>query len=375
MKKKSLIIISVLFLSFLITAYVAAEGLLSIQQNIIQVQTDIKGCEYEEYVKKTAESEERIQNLEEQIEQAMRDKETAQNQNDPLGVLRAEAVISNCTEQLKESRRVLSEYILQKDLSFYYVENREGILAKEQAEAEYSLYRSQLEISLYDCQIAYLNDLEAQMQEKLRIEEAKSWRGYSTTFLIQEAETALVQVTSQMETVKARQEFLQEEFRLKGGVVTDVSMGDEIGELREDYLEQFRGNSIQLKYLDNQIQAYTTYLNSMNEADDNYKKAQLQLELAVLNKQQYETDLELYVKEKTLRYKEAKQNVVSTEAEIELQKQKIHDSELLYEKGKITQMMLIELNTELKKLEYERMSFLYEADAAVYVLNHGIEGQ
>jgi len=373
MKKACRFIIPIIIFCIFSTTYVVAEEILSTKAKIIQVQADIESCTYDEYVEKISKTEESIADLETQLQQAMDEKKAAEEAGDEYGIMRAEAIISSCNEQLVELRKLLSDYKLQRNLAYYYVENRDALVARETTTIEYQIYDLQLQCALLNYQKNYLNSLISQCEEQVRIEEVKYAQGYSTQLLVEEQKTLLQQAKTQFEIADERQKLIREQLAIYGGVEREENPGDETGEIKEDYQEHFLSSSMNYARLKNQISSYENFVAELSEDDEKYKKASLQLDLCRLNKQQYESDLKNYILQIKQNYADAKKNASCVETEIALQNKRIQTNETLFENGKITQIKITEQKTELKRLEYEKMRYIYEANKYYYILDKAIE--
>lgn len=91
-------------------------------------------------------------------------------------------------------------------------------------------------------------------------------------------------------------------------------------------------------------------------------------------KKAYEADLQVYVEGKVLQYESVLRNITQVNEEIKLLEEKIQANRELHENGKITEIKVIEMETEQKRLIYEQKSLMYDAQCIRYILEHKIEG-
>jgi len=101
----------------------------------------------------------------------------------------------------------------------------------------------------------------------------------------------------------------------------------------------------------------------------------MQLQMAECNLAEYEISLEIYVRELLLEYNILGRKLTDANNQRAILQTRIKNAQLLLEKGKFTKIELISLENELKGLEYECTSFLYDAAKISYMLNNTIQNQ
>lgn len=372
MKKKIILIIFWALLTVSFTAYVSA-GVITNKTQIAEMQAELNAYDYDVYTKKVRETEEQISGLQENLVQAEQEKNAAEQNEDPLGVLRAESMINSYADEIRELSLTLAETTLQMDLNYYYMKNKDAIVAKEKAQLTYSSYSDCLKAKLYDYHLAYLDALEKEHEDKLNMEKSKQKLGYTTQLAVDEATMQLESVKLQIETAKAEQGFLVESLSLNGIENIEINVPTEVQALKDDYVAQFLASSTKTAYFDSQITAYQNYRTDLENTA--VTKANLEVQIVTLKKQQYQIDLELYVKQLILKYETTNRNILSIDNQIFVLQSKIKNNELLYQKGKITQIKITELQTELKKLEYERTALIFEGNRIYYILENNVENQ
>ena len=112
------------------------------------------------------------------------------------------------------------------------------------------------------------------------------------------------------------------------------------------------------------------YIDSIRE-DEEYR---IQRDLADLDKQQYVADLQVYVKQKMLQYETMLEEIEQVNQEILLLEEKLKTNHALYEKGKITEIKIVELETEKERLISEKMGLIFDGYCIYYILEEKIEG-
>ncbi|MCM1185904.1 MAG: hypothetical protein NC251_05005 [Lachnoclostridium sp.] len=209
-------------------------------------------------------------------------------------------------------------------------------------EQKYMIYQNQLNVQLCDLQIDYLTALKTQRKAEWEIEQEKVKLGYAVPVDEMEAEGQYKTVLLEVECVEAQQQFYKEVLELYGREYAKIQVPDKLEELQEDYIAAFLEDSAQKT-------------NDMGQ-----------------NKEQYEIALKIYVKNLILQYENIRRKVMEADIQIAVLKGKAANAAQLYEAGKITKVQLGEPETELKRLEYERMSLIYDAQLILYQLEHKV---
>lgn len=255
----------------------------------------------------------------------------------------------------------------------YYVENQTRIFQQKEEEKRYNIYYNMCMIQKCEYQATYLQALKEELESKRKIEEGKLDLGYTTQISVQDIDTQLKEVIMQMETVQEQEKYYKEVVSIYGGEYVALGIGETVSELSEDYINEFFKDNLQIKYYEYQIKTYEEYLREHKEAE-NVEDIRIQKQIAELDKQKYEADLQIYVKGKVLQYETILRNITQLNDEIELIEEKIRINNTLCENGKIAEISIIEFKTEQKRLMYEKMSLVYDADCIRYILEHKIEG-
>lgn len=207
---------------------------------------------------------------------------------------------------------------------------------------EYAVYQNQLNAQLCNSQLAYLTSLEELRKEQWKIEQEKVKLGYAIPIAAEEAEGQYKAVQLQIETAKAQQQFYMEVLQLYGREYQEIQVPDNLEELQADYVDEFLKDSILNEYYGQQ------------------------------DREQYEINLKIYVKELVLQYENTRRKVKEADIQISVLKGKIANAVQLYEAGRITRVQLEELETELKGLEYDRMNLIFDAQLILYKFTHKI---
>lgn len=247
------------------------------------------------------------------------------------------------------------------------------LLEEKEGQQQYNIYKNQLQTQLLELQLAYLSDLEKEWAQKCGAEAKKLEMGYAIPVTVKEAEGQHAAVLLEIESVKEKQDYCMEAIALYGGVYQEIFVLEECEPLTGDYTELFLEGSAQVLYYDQQISGYKAALLNVAQNAEETKILQKQLQLAMMEKAQYEINVELYVKELQLQYRDIERKIADKDNKITVAELRVNNAALLYEKGKITEIELTEIKNELHRLQYERTELLYEAKDIYYKLNHGIK--
>lgn len=285
-----------------------------------------------------------------------------------VGTLMASGLSTEMRVQSSETINSVTPETPEEEKS-YYVENQERIFQQKEQETTYKIRYNTLQIQKCEFQKVYLQALEKQLETKLEIEQGKLNLGYSTEVSVMEIENQLNEAKLQISTIEAQEKQYKETIEIYGGVYAPVQVEEQFSSLSKDYVSEFLNDNLQIKYYDYELKTYQEYLDK-NQEDEDIK---IQKKLEEIEKQQYEADLQVYVKGKMLQYEIILNNITQVNSEMELIKEKIQTNQKLYESGKITEIEIMELETEQKRLEYERMSLIYDADGILYILEHRLE--
>lgn len=237
------------------------------------------------------------------------------------------------------------------------------------------MYKDCLQVLLYDSQLSYISLQVSELQDKLEIEQAKFSLGYTTSISVDDINSKLLSKQTEYDTIQSQQEILKEKIQLNGEDYSGYELSCSYSKISDDYYNEFINNSTQRKYYDNQITSYTTYLSALSALGENYKTAQLQIDLAGLNEQQYENDLKIYTKQMVSAYNNTVSQIEAKDAEISVCEKKIQSYQLLYEKGKIQKIQLTELITQSEQLKYEKQNMIYRLCLIDYILKNKIENK
>lgn len=348
-----------------------------VSEQIVETETQIKIWEHEQNQSMAEILKADIISLEEQIDKAEQNRKAAEEAGDSLEALRMELTLSNYRKEVQEKKESLAAYQLQADLDAYYVLNQDKLTEDQKARNQYECYGSRITIAKYEARQSYLEAQKIELEKKTEAEEKKLELGYATEAEAESVRSALQKTHLAMQEAEEEIAFQKEVLSLYGETMQDgeqPAIPQTLEELSGDYTSAFYENSAQIKFYEQQIAAYCNYIDNAAETDETLEKIRLQLELARLKKEQYRMELEKYVKQNEKSYRQSKLRMEEYDCEIEALEQKIKNSELLYEKGRLRQIDVLELKTEKAQLEYERQSCVCDALINRYILEHTIEG-
>lgn len=372
MRKKAAGMLLVIGLCFVSAGVMAADNQ-DVSIYIVETQAKIKNCDYKKYKDAAEVLEADIASLEEQIATAQQNRKKAEETGDSLQVMRMDLVISNCKKEMEEKKETLTEYQLQMDMDIYYIDNKDKLAEDQKAKNQYNCYCSRLTIAKYNAQLTYLGAAQTELEQKLKIEKNKLELGYTTALEVNKIQSALDRILLMKKEAEEEINFQKDMLALYGEEEILIDLPQKLEELQDDFVDKFCSDSTQIKFYEQQITAYSNYIDNSEESDEELEKIRLQLELAQLNKQQYRVELERYVKQTEKSYKQAKLKTEEYDSEIAVIEQTIKNSELLYEKGRLREIDVIEVKTEKARLEYERTCAICDAQQSRYILEHQIE--
>lgn len=372
MRKKAAGMLLVIGLCFVSAGVMAADNQ-DVSIYIVETQAKIKDCDYKKYKDAAEVLEADIAALEEQLATAQQNRKKAEEAGDSLQVMRMDMVISNCKKEMEEKKETLTEYQLQMDMDVYYIDNKDKLAEDQKAKNQYDCYCSRLTIAKYNAQLTYLGAVQTELEQKLKIEKNKLELGYTTTLEVNKIQSALDRTLLMKKEAEEEINFQKDMLALYGEEEILIDLPQKLEELQDDFVDKFCSDSTQIKFYEQQITAYSNYIDNSEESDEELEKIRLQLELAQLNKQQYWVKLEKYVKQTEKSYRQAKLKTEEYDSEIAVIEQTIKNSELLYEKGRLREIDVIEVKTEKARLEYERTCAICDAQQSRYILEHQIE--
>lgn len=372
MRKKAAGMLLVIGLCFVSAGVMAADNQ-DVSIYIVETQAKIKDCDYKKYKDAAEVLEADIASLEEQLATAQQNRKKAEEAGDSLQVMRMDLVISNCKKEMEEKKETLTEYQLQMDMDVYYIDNKDKLAEDQKAKNQYNCYCSRLTIAKYNAQLTYLGAAQTELEQKLKIEKNKLELGYTTALEVNKIQSALDRTLLMKKEAEEEINFQKDMLALYGEEEILIDLPQKLEELQDDFVDKFCSDSTQIKFYEQQITAYSNYIDNSEESDEELEKIRLQSELAQLNKQQYRVELERYVKQMEKSYKQAKLKTEEYDSEIAVIEQTIKNSELLYEKGRLREIDVIEVKTEKARMEYERTCAICDAQQSRYILEHQIE--
>lgn len=288
------------------------------------------------------------------------------------GILLISGTRTKIMVQSSEVAENVSPEVPEEELS-YYVANKGKLFSNKEQEKQYEIYRNTVTISKYEYQGAYLEAYKKELEKKLAIEDNKLELGYTTNIAVKELEMQLKGTELQLQNIQKQQIHCQETIQIYGGTYQPLQLPEDVASLNQNYIDNYLNDNVQIKYYKYQQKTYEEYLEE-NEEAENAEDIQIQKDLLELDKQKYAADLQVYVKEKILQYETDRNNIQQMDEEIALLQEKIRMNQELYQMGKITEMEITEMETEQKRLEYEKMSLVCDAECIRYILEHELEG-
>lgn len=255
----------------------------------------------------------------------------------------------------------------------YYVANKEQLFQEKEKKKAYEAYYNTLKFQKCETQEEYLQAVLQELNTKIKIENEKLELGYTTELNVTELEVQLKETETELENLREQKDYYKEVIQIYGGECKTIEVSPSVPAVRENCLEYFLKDNIQIKYYEYQIKNYQEYLDEYKDAE-NCEDIKIQKELMELDKKAYEADLQVYVEGKVLQYESVLRNITQVNEEIKLLEEKIQANRELHENGKITEIKVIEMETEQKRLIYEQKSLMYDAQCIRYILEHKIEG-
>ncbi len=240
---------------------------------------------------------------------------------------------------------------------------------------DYEIYYNGVKARLCEEQIIYLSCWQSELNTKHKIEEEKWNLGYTTADKVAEAEAQLKIAELQIENVNAEKAFYLECIEIYGGKEQEILLMEEFPKLEKDYESIFLQNSVQIKSYNQQIQTNQGYLDKLLLTEAQIQNINSQIELLETEKAQYEVALRVYVKQKELQYENTLREIEQFNYQIKVMEQHLATQNSLFEEGKIAKITIMEQETELQNLRFQRINAICDANLMIYILEHGIENK
>ena len=215
--------------------------------------------------------------------------------------------------------------------------------------------------------------MQAELEKKLAIENKKLKLGYATALDVSQVQNTLDRTGLMIKEAEEEIGFQEDLLASYGEKEILTELPQNLEELKDDFVGKFCTDSAQLKYYEQQMTAYSNYIEHSGESEETLEKMRLELELAGLNQQQYRVELTRYVKQKEKSYRQFRLKLEEYDSEIALAEEKIKNAELLCEQGRLREIDVMELKTEKARLEYERTCVVCDAQQIRYILEHQTE--
>lgn len=165
-----------------------------------------------------------------------------------------------------------------------------------------------------ETQEEYLQAVLQELNTKIKIENEKLELGYTTELNVTELEVQLKETETELETLRAQKDYYKEVIQIYGGECKTIEVSPSVPAVRENCLEYFLKDNIQIKYYEYQIKNYQEYLDEYKDAE-NCEDIKIQKELMELDKKAYEADLQVYVEGKVLQYESVLRNITQVNEE------------------------------------------------------------
>lgn len=283
------------------------------------------------------------------------------------------ATIEDLTKQYED-------YLLQQNISTYYVENGEKWVDENNRIQIYNFLSDYLQIPVLNEKIKYSKTIIKELNGTLKIVKAQNKLGYATKLNVDDIQTKIETEKANLTTTEGELKLLQLQLCNKLGKtsIESFTLNKVVGiKKQEEYVENYKNNNNTLLYTEAQIKAYTTYKENMLAKGETYtkyaNKADIEKQLLDLQKQKYTSELPIKIAESLISYQNESSQLVAKDKEISNVALKIKNTQTLYKKGKAKKIDVTKLMTEEAKLNYEKVEILYKLNTAYFKLFYNIE--
>lgn len=202
---------------------------------------------------------------------------------------------------------------------------------------QYQCYSLRINLTKCHAQASYLNARQAELEKKLDIEKKKLAIGYSTDLEVAAIQSEVDINRLTIQGVEEDADLQKRLLALYGEEAIDVTLPDTLKELQ-------------------------------NGSNDGLDVGQSQADSSQLSKAQLE--MKIYKMQQENAYRQARLKVQEYDSAIAIMERRIKNGRLLYEKGRLREVDIMELETEKERLVYERKSCICDALLESYVLEN-----
>ena len=202
---------------------------------------------------------------------------------------------------------------------------------------QYQCYSLRLNLTKCHAQASYLNTRQAELEKKLDIEKKKLAIGYSTDLEVAAVQSEVDINRLTIQGVEEEADLQKQLLALYGEAAIDVELPDTLEELEDGSKD---GLDVDLPQADS----------------SQLSKAQL--------------EMKIYKMQQENAYRQARLKVQEYDSAIAIMERRIENGRLLYEKGRLREVDIIELEKEKERLVYERKSCICDALLDSYVLEN-----
>lgn len=202
---------------------------------------------------------------------------------------------------------------------------------------QYQCYSIRLNLTKCHARISYLNTRQAELEKRLDIEKRKLAIGYSTKLEVAAIQSEVDINRLDIQGVEEEAGLQKKLLALYGAEVVEVELPDTLEELGDG-------------------------------SNDGLDAGWLQGDSAQSDKAQLE--MKIYRMQQETAYRQARLKVQEYDSAIALMEQRIENGRLLYEKGRLREVDIMELETEKERLVYERKSCICDALLESYELEN-----
>lgn len=343
--------------------------------------------------------------------------------------------IGNCTETYRsqleiggieaarETAEELDQYMLdnisrKQKIAYYQIQQSLNHIKggnehnSNQKNLIFQQYCNGLMLSVLDAKKAYYVAIETEYQAELNIEEARKKEGYA-----REIDCKAVQ--AKLETLRAEKSAVQNEFshikqkveRYSGISIDTIQYGqieETVNLQQNNVLQGFREVGIYEQYNHLLTEAYKNYsreltvlLNQMNERtliqltpeieptenhiqyeqelkeylEEEITNYEMEVQICDLQYRQYEMDLGLYVMNLCDAAMDYASQYKATQAELDVLNQQRTIQNALYEEGMGRHYEVLQIETNIKKVEYQKQEICYQYMRIIFIIENYLENQ
>lgn len=274
---------------------------------------------------------------------------------------------------------IYAEYELQKNIAYFYYQNKNMYLESLQKNKEYKFLKKYYLIPVYEKQLVYQKAALKETEEQLSIIKIRRQKGLALKLEEKEKEVEVKEVEKAILKTERKIELLKDEIEEETGRGLEKIIIPKCSELKKtsEYIKEFEEKNISISLNKSAQKAYDIYLEQLNLSSESYqikrRKAELKQKQLKGEEQIHKQQLGKTIKEAMCQHEENKDELGINEERYKQVKQQIILTKKIYKKGKAKKVDITALQAEKARLEYEKEQLLYNQAILYKQLDYQIE--